>query len=151
MASTLKTIIYRGGIVKFEIPVHWKEEYDPQGGGTFYEDRPDSGTLRLNVLSFSKKDGSASGSVSQSVEITKEMKEATENGTPLHLYRWIAKYFISPIEMRVVIFTHTILARQEGDPRMKEELDLIDKSVREARFSIAPGVTGNYDHRAEER
>ncbi|MBL8085918.1 MAG: hypothetical protein JNN26_25045, partial [Candidatus Obscuribacter sp.] len=48
----MKTIVYRGGIVKFQIPSHWKEEYEEEGGGTFYEDSADSGTLRLNVLTF---------------------------------------------------------------------------------------------------
>ena len=49
----LKNICYRGGIACFEIPASWKEEYEPSGGATFYEDLPDSGTLRLNALSVS--------------------------------------------------------------------------------------------------
>jgi hypothetical protein len=53
--TSLKPITYRGGIVRFEIPSDWIEEFETSGGGTFYENRPDSGTLRLNVLSFSSK------------------------------------------------------------------------------------------------
>ena len=36
----LKTIVYRGGIVRFKIPANWVEEYEEDGGGTFYQNRP---------------------------------------------------------------------------------------------------------------
>ena len=45
--TALKTIIYRGGIARFRVPHSWVEEYEPEGGGTFYEDGPDTGTLRM--------------------------------------------------------------------------------------------------------
>jgi hypothetical protein len=47
----MKRIAYRGGIVSFVIPDVWLEEYEGEGGATFYEDKPGSGTLRLNVPS----------------------------------------------------------------------------------------------------
>lgn len=46
----LKTIVYRGGLVRFSIPATWQEEYEPDGGGTFYKEGPDTGTLRLILL-----------------------------------------------------------------------------------------------------
>jgi hypothetical protein len=51
----MKTIRYRGGIVTFRIPAHWTEEYEEEGGGIFYNEDNDSGTLRLNVLTFASK------------------------------------------------------------------------------------------------
>ena len=60
MSSESKQIVYRGGIVAFKIPASWREEYAPDGGATFYEEGPDTGTLRLNVLSFEKKKDTAS-------------------------------------------------------------------------------------------
>ena len=51
--NRLKTICYRGGIARFDIPASWKEEDEPSGHASFYEDRPDSGTLRFHVLDFS--------------------------------------------------------------------------------------------------
>lgn len=48
----LKTISYRGGLVTFRIPAHWKEEYESEGGGTFYEDAPDSATFRLQTITM---------------------------------------------------------------------------------------------------
>src|SRR4051812_19119370 len=47
----LKTIVYRGGVVRFRIPADWQEEYEPAGGGTFYAPGDHTGTLRLNVTS----------------------------------------------------------------------------------------------------
>jgi hypothetical protein len=46
----MKTISYRGGVVTFRIPESWNEEYSDTDGGTFYEDKPDSGTLRLKLI-----------------------------------------------------------------------------------------------------
>ncbi|HMI53316.1 MAG TPA: hypothetical protein VK525_17510 [Candidatus Saccharimonadales bacterium] len=36
-SPTLKTINYRGGVVRFRIPADWVEEYEEAGGGTFYK------------------------------------------------------------------------------------------------------------------
>ncbi len=49
MLPSWKTIEYRGGLVTFRIPSDWVEEYEADGGGAFYAEKPDSGTLRLNV------------------------------------------------------------------------------------------------------
>ena len=56
MTMSSKPVIYRGGLVSFNIPSRWREEYELQGGGTFYEVGEDTGTLRLNVLTFEKKE-----------------------------------------------------------------------------------------------
>ena len=41
--ASLKTINYRGGVVRFRIPASWNEEYEEAGGGTFYAPGDDSG------------------------------------------------------------------------------------------------------------
>jgi hypothetical protein len=151
-----KTISYRGGIVTFRVPESWREEYEPSGGGTFYEDRPDSGTLRLDVLSFSSKDEPAqqmalrafpAGSyeiLSNGFPIQYEIKEATEHGAKLHLHSWSIAVPIPPHSMRLVMFCHTVLAGQENDPLIESELDLLQSSIRSASFSQAPGVSGDF-------
>jgi hypothetical protein len=48
----MKTVNYRGVLVVFQIPEHWVEEYEADGGGTFYDPDDASVTLRLNVLTF---------------------------------------------------------------------------------------------------
>ena len=51
-SPTLKTINYRGGVVRFRIPTDWVEEYEQAGGGgTFYKPGDnDGGTLRLEMI-----------------------------------------------------------------------------------------------------
>jgi hypothetical protein len=48
-SSFLKTINYRGGVVRFRIPADWTEEYEDVGGGTFYKPGKNTGTLRLRA------------------------------------------------------------------------------------------------------
>jgi hypothetical protein len=152
MNTALKTIRYRGSLVEAEIPANWKEEYEAEGGGTFYEDKPDSGTLRLNVLSFASKEARLPSDVVREVfgaegyetlpsgfSMRHSVKTAEERGTQLHLYRWEVLVPVTPIRSRLVCFTHTLLAAQEGTNRAKEELRIIDSIVRTARFSTAPG------------
>jgi len=46
----MKTVNYRGILVRFQIPALWTEEHDPKGGGFFYDPADHSVTLQLNVL-----------------------------------------------------------------------------------------------------
>jgi hypothetical protein len=152
MNSALKTIRYRGGLVDAEIPANWKEEYEAEGGGTFYEDKPDSGTLRLNVLSFASKEARLPSDVVREVfgaegyetlpsgfSMRHLVKTAEERGTQLHLHRWEVLVPVTSIHTRLVCFTHTLLAAHEGTNRAKEELRIVDAIIRTARFSTAPG------------
>ena len=50
----MKSIVHRGGVVTFRIPVHWREEYSDIEGGTFYVDHSHSGTLRLTIIAVAK-------------------------------------------------------------------------------------------------
>jgi hypothetical protein len=155
----LKTISYRGGIVSFRVPAQWREEYEPDGGGTFYEDRPDSGTLRVNVLT------AASRSVEQAEEtarrvfpagsfellpdgfpLRRQTVPAEERGIPIQLHRWEIAVPVPPNSIRIVCFTHTVVAAQESNPRIIAELSLLDRSIREAEFSREPGISGPYEH-----
>jgi hypothetical protein len=155
-AETTKTISYRGGIVAFSIPATWKEEYEPSGGATFYEDRSESGTLRLNVLSASSKDEPAqkmalrvfpSGTyelLANGFPMRYEIKDGDEGGVKLHLHSWSVAVPVPPHSLRLVIFRHAVLAGQESDPLIKTELDFLQQSIRHAVFSQAPGISGDY-------
>ena len=151
-----KTVSYRGGIVKFSLPSHWREEYGPESGGTFYEDRPDSGILRLNVITAESKSGESS---EQAVEqafpagsfemlpsglpMRHRIADAEERGTPIRLHRWEIAVPVPPTRLRIVCFTHTILARQEKAATTDAELDLVEKSIRSAEFSRETGISGS--------
>jgi hypothetical protein len=149
----MKPVLYRGGLVSFRIPENWREEYESEGGGTFYEDKPDSGTLRLNVLSLEKKEPLTLGDATreafgdQQYEVLPcgfpmrhYAKEAEERGTQLRLYRWEVLVPVSPTWWRLACFTHTVIAAQDGTAQSREELRLITSIVREAQYSTEPGV-----------
>ena len=152
MQETLKTISYRGGLIAFEIPSSWADEYEADGGGTFYDKAPESGTLRLNVLSVIRKSpasladavkevfrGESHQSLPSGWPVRRIVKRVEERGTPLHLHRWEVLVPVSPVHLRLACFTHTVLASQEGGPKAMRELTLVDDAVRTARYSTAPG------------
>lgn len=163
MKPNFKTIDYRGGVVSFEIPDDWKEEYKPKGGGTFYEDRPESGTLRLHVLGFSSTTGRSSEDTLRRLDakepfeklkcglhMKRYVKKAEEDGEVLSLYRWEIRIPVPPVDWRMACFTYTIVAGQEADPVIREELDLVDEIIHAARFSTASGITGDYYPESEQ-
>ena len=155
--SAAKTIVYRGGIVQFDLPSNWREEYKPEGGGTFYEDRPNAGTLRLNVLTLQPKSGEPPEQAieraypAKSCEVLPsglhmrhEIADAEEKGTSIRLHSWVVAVPVPPTRFRVACFTYTILARQASDPAIVAELALVDKSIRSAEYSREPGVIGAF-------
>ena len=153
MNTIMKPVVYRGGIVSFSIPQSWREEYASDGGGTFYEEKSDTGTLRLNVLSFEKKEpmpldaatkeifaGSDHEILPSGFPLRRYLKKAEERGTSLHLHRWEVLVPVLPSRWRLVCFTHTVLAAQEENSATKAELQFVDDMVRRADYSTTPGV-----------
>ncbi len=153
---TMKLINYRGGVVRFSLPIGWVEEYEPLGGGTFYEDRPDSGTLRLNVLEFESPDKSAEDMAQQALQafettllpsgfqMRKRVAPAIENNEALNIHRWEVAVPVPPHCLRMCVFAHTVVAGQENDPRIASELAMIDNCVRDAVYSQELGIRGEY-------
>jgi hypothetical protein len=153
-APQRKTICYRGGIVSFLLPAHWREEYEPEGGGMFYDERAGSGTLRLDVVSFSSQraeepeamcksvSGPQADTLGPGIFLKRYVAEAVEKGQPLHIHRWEVAVPVPPDSARLVIFSHTVLAGQESDPAIAAELSFVDEAVRAAAYSNARGVSG---------
>jgi hypothetical protein len=142
MNSEMKTINYRGGLVRFQIPLNWRDEYDP-------------GTLRLNVISAQSDGGKSPEQTIRSMFVGSSTEQCPsgplmrlkklageERGTPLLHYRWEIGVPVPPNRIRIICFTYTILARQESDPSIKAELALVDHAIRAAEFSHEPGVSG---------
>jgi len=147
-----KTILYRGGIVKFRIPKHWIEEYDPNGGGTFYEKGDDTGTLRLNVLTVNPPPNASSNIALQAINklkgleigsieelpngryLGKEKKNSFEEGQPIILYWWYISKTIEEKHVRIALFSYTILSGQENNAKTIEEIQFIDHSIRDIKF-----------------
>ncbi|WP_146851058.1 hypothetical protein [Brevifollis gellanilyticus] len=160
----MKRITYRGGILEFTLPANWVEEYEDEGGATFYEDRPDSGTLRLNVLGFEgpetitasdmvrtvfrPEEGMSDEDFQDGLRLRTYIAPASEKGEALAIYRWHVAVPIMPRSLRLVIFAHTIVCGQENDDSISQELRIIDSSIRSGFYSREAGVSGAFRHSA---
>lgn len=162
--TSMKRINYRGGIASFYLPSSWIEEYQPEGGGTFFEDRPDLGALRINVISIEKplsKVGPADAidhviaeiSGTHSVHrlpsgavIAQSSQTANEDGNELLIYFWHIGVPIAANYFRIIIFTYTTRAAQKSDPNIEQELAMLNRSISDGEYSTARGVSGNYIH-----
>ena len=159
--TSMKLINYRGGIARFHVPSSWVEEYDEKEGGTFFEDKPDSGTLRINVIGTKKPSGE--DKIQTAYDLIKEMTEANsvrhlpngtalghsvrsgkEDGEDLLLYTWYVGIRITSIHFRIIIFTYTILAAQESDPSIQQEIAMLNRSISEGEYPAVRGISGNY-------
>jgi len=151
MEDDYKTINYRGGILNFRIPASWKEEYEPQGGGTFYEDTPDSGTLRLNVMTakapmpitLESAPDILAGLVRSSADpeplanncaLVRYEQRAEEQGQPLHITHWSVAQPLPPSHARIATFSYTMRAHQRNDPQLMAEVDMLDREIRAVTF-----------------
>lgn len=152
--SGMKNDVYRGGLVHFAIPSHWIEEYEPDGGGTFYADEPTSGTLRLSVLTFAGKAQPDEAALVPSLRIhgqaellptgnavVRYSKEASEDGTPITLFYWQVANSAAPHHLRHAIFSYTVETRRVSDPELQAELSLLDSVIRAAEFAPELGVS----------
>lgn len=158
----MKPISYRGGIAEFELPADWREEYVDDGGATFYEDRPDSGTLRLSVHGFDGPESTTAADMVRTVfrpesgmvdedfqdglRLRSYMTTTESNGESLNIYRWQVAVPVSPRSLRLLHFTHTILTGQESDEKIAAELRMIEASIRAGRYSRDTGVAGSFRH-----
>jgi len=154
MARAYKTITYRGGVVTFRVPHDWCENYDPDGGGEFFEDVPDSPTLRVNVITANGPSTAADTAVSAlssrpgtaerlatDTALVRFVTRVEEDGVELLVTRWEIAQAIPPNHLRIVAFTLTDLAFRQDEPATRQLLDLIDAEVRAAVLAPQTGVT----------
>src|SRR5262249_16042687 len=124
--DAMKTIRYRGGVVTFRIPAHWTEEYQEDGGGVFYDEDNDNGTLRLNILTFSSKTPVTSRTAMSLLEPRREeyhgeltdlghgnallryTEQTEEAGDPLTIHYWQIANVVPPNHFRLAIFSYTV-------------------------------------------
>jgi hypothetical protein len=153
----LKTVSYRGGVVTFRIPADWDEEYEPDGGGTFYDKAPDSGTFRLDIITaespepvtvesapevLSSLGGAAPGNVERlpnGCALVRYTERATENGERLFITFWSVAHVIPPRHARVATFSFTLLDRQRKDPRFQQQVELLDREIWACVFAAELG------------
>jgi hypothetical protein len=153
-----KTIAYRGGLVTFRVPAHWKEEYEPEGGGTFYDDAPDSATFRLQTITLkapSPLTAESAPDVLSSLRqaatapierlpngcaLIRYTQSAEDRGHRLLITYWSVAHIVPPSHARIANFSYTLLDRQRDDAEFQRELELLDREVRASIFSPELGV-----------
>jgi hypothetical protein len=153
----VKEIVYRGGIVKFAVPKHWVEEYEPDGGGMFYENAPDTGTLRLNVITVQSPTKLRTDSAYEALRslksinpktikrlpngnaITTWVQHSSESGQAITLFWWQVTNPMPPRHMRSANFSYTVLTSQEHLPRTMSEVQLLNGSIENAVFHPSLG------------
>jgi hypothetical protein len=151
----MKEIAYRGGVVRFRIPTDWREEYEPEGGGTFYSPDPNAGTLRLNVLTARSpkpldparpEDVLRAQGRPKPIELLPEgraltsyKEETSEEGKSIVLYFWELAHVLPPNHAEIAIFSFTVRSEQVQDEAVKRDLAMIGAEIRDARFAHVVG------------
>jgi len=159
----MKVIVYRGGVVTFRVPAHWREEYSDTDGGMFYGDYPDSGTLRLKVSTMTAPKPLQSGSATDVLQVvadglknhgvkvtTKGRKDgnavlkyeeaAVEQDMRLTICYWVVANPLPPRHARVATFSYTILAERRNKRQIQRELEMLEAEIEAATFSPDRGV-----------
>ena len=154
-----RPIAYRNGVIAFEVPASWVEEYEEDGGGVFYEDAADSGTLRLDVATLrapeqadalavarmltevAEVDPAAIETLENGNVLARVQEQAEEDGQPVKLHWWYLGSALAPDILRLAVFSYTLPAI--GGLNAAAELDSLDRTIRQARFlsTLAQGET----------
>ena len=100
-AMSMKLINYRDA-VSFSIPSNWVEEDERGVQGIFYENHPQTGTLRISVFEWKSESEAERNeklqsailpgnieTLAQGVYLKAEVTDGFEEGEKLSLYRWL--------------------------------------------------------------
>ncbi len=144
--AALRLWNYRDAVM-FALPVKWTFEDDPGVQGLFYEDRADSGTLRVSVFQWTGDDEAhrnqilknALGSgrietLAQGVYMRHEIAQGEEGGEALSLYRWLVALALPSNTVRLIVYTYTLVLGQESDPLIASELSAVEWAARNAKY-----------------
>ncbi|MGN6505089.1 MAG: hypothetical protein ACTHM6_05940 [Tepidisphaeraceae bacterium] len=160
MIPPLKTIEYRGGVGSFRIPDNWHEEYEPAGGGMYYAPGEQTGTLRLNVTTaripsdsplfpanaqtvlsdFANEHGVVVRMLRPDVAMIRFDLPRVEQGQSIVIRSWQIAHAVSPADVRIALFTYTLLACQFDTPEAHDEMQLLEQELTAARFAAIVGT-----------
>ncbi len=154
MPVDTKHVFYRGGLVVFSIPRDWIEEYEPEGGGMFFAEGEDTGTLRLNVTTFSSPRAITADSAREFLAtlglpvetlqngnaLATRVTKTTDQGQKIVIYSWHLSGSLAPETIRLANFTYTVLASMTQSSATVNDLAFIEASIRHATFSSEHGV-----------
>ncbi len=152
-----------GGIVQFNIPENWVEKYEKNGGGEFYLDSPDSGTLRLNVITLEKPENqelnnqvllefsndyishsgvkTSSRQINDRVAIAQYDQAFVDRGQNIIIRFWIIANLVPPKNIRIATFSYTLLELRFNQPEFIEELAMLNSEIGNSKFSVINNKT----------
>ena len=149
-AIKAKEIYYRGGIAIFPLPKDWIEAYEPSGGGTFYNDVPNSGTLRLNVLGFENPDGVTIPPnfepFRDGLYLRTSKERFVEDGDDCILLSWQIGFPVGEFHFRIANFTYTIEAAMFRGEQAQYEISVVKTVLKMAEFGRELGLSGDFNH-----
>jgi len=155
--NDMKEIKYRGGVIAFFIPKNWVEHYEPDGGGMFYEDAPNTGTLRVDVITTKSTKTLVSDAAYIELGSMKSVKPETikrlpngnaivtwvehtaEGGQAITLFWWHVANPVPPNHLRLANFSYTVLASQEDSALTKSHIRMLTSSITNAEFHSTIG------------
>jgi hypothetical protein len=150
--SNMKEIVYRGGLIRFEVPKEWLEEYESDGGGMFYREGKDTGTLRLSIITANAPDvlpkdedieilkttrGVKASDIKRLINgnaVASHIERSEEQGTPITLFWWHVTNIIPPKHVRIANFSYTVLTSKENDVSTQAEVKMLGHSIENALF-----------------
>jgi hypothetical protein len=149
----MKTTRYRGGVVNFRLPAHWTEGYQDDGGGVFYDEENDTGTLRLNILTCASKTPVTKRTALAVLEPRRELYHgvltdlghgnallrytdtAEEDDEALTIHYWQLANVVPPNHFRLAIFSYTVATELADNDTVATEIAMLDKELRACRFA----------------
>ncbi|MBW8888027.1 MAG: hypothetical protein JF616_09750 [Fibrobacteres bacterium] len=149
----MRSIEYRGGVIRFSIPEQWKEEYESNGGGTFYEEGGETGILRLNVLTLAAPPGRRfengldvllAQPIPKGARLNKVANgngllfsrcNSKESGQAIEIFSWQLAHTALPKKIYLAQFTWTVKASAQGLMDQSDEIAMIDTIISQAVFS----------------
>lgn len=155
----LKEINYRGGALSFRIPSDWIDEYGDKSGGTFYENAPDAGTLRLSVLVFQTQNKteidkleeflrSRREAKSKGAQITREsngnvvlqfIQRTQEDGDDVSIVWWFVANGSFDNAIQIAVFSYTVIKQNLQKEQNQEDIVFLDQELRQTKFNFVPG------------
>lgn len=153
----MKEIAYRGGLVRFEVPQDWLEEYEEGEGGMFYREGKSTGTLRLNVITarsavvlpenedldiLRTTRGVKSSDIRRLANgnaLATHVDHSKEQGTLITLFWWHVTNVIPPTHVRVANFSYTVLTSNENNADTRAEVEMLGRSIENASFHTEIG------------
>jgi hypothetical protein len=154
----MRSIIYRGGVIRFEVPDDWIEGVEPDGGSAYYPSNSESPTLFIHVMTCKSPHTHVEAEalvtlLSSRSEQSGQSIVTFENGNPALIYsrrfaergkagvlhRWEVARAAPPHHIRLAIFTLALIDGQPAEAEAGELVQMVDRIARNCTFASEIG------------